>query len=79
MSRLSDLHDDWFLNTKWYLTSVTLIVFLNLNGLLCIMNGLYKKNAYKQRFMTDKALKNHSNFLTNIIEGIQSAIEKTDC
>ena len=43
------------------------------------MNGLYKKNAYKQRFMTDKALKNHSNFLTNIIEGIQSAIEKTDC
>ena len=50
MSRLSDLHDDWFLNTKWYLASVILIVFLNLNGLLCIMNGLYKKNAYKQRF-----------------------------
>ena len=43
------------------------------------MNGLYKKNAYKQRFMTDEALKNHSNFLTNIIEGIQSAIEITDC
>ena len=38
-----------------------------------------QKNAYKQRFMTDKALKNHSNFLTNIIEGIQSAIEITDC
>ena len=38
-----------------------------------------QKNAYKQRFMTDEALKNHSNFLTNIIEGIQSAIEITDC
>lgn len=80
MSRLSEpLHDDWFLNTKWYLANIILIVFLNLNGLLCIMNGLYKKNAYKQRFMTDKALKNHSNFLTNNIEGIQTAIEITDC
>ena len=38
-----------------------------------------KKMLINNVFMTDKALKNHSNFLTNIIEGIQSAIEKTDC
>ena len=38
-----------------------------------------QKNAYKRRFMTDEDLKNYSNFLTNVVEGIQTAIEKTNC